>query len=120
MKLTILDPALCCSTGVCGPDVDDALLATAANVKWLKEMSVNVERFNIANDADAFQNYAEAVQKLKMDGLNSLPYILKDEKIVISGRYPSREEWLQILKAPVLEEVAPKSNSSCCGPTGCC
>ncbi|MBK5193660.1 MAG: arsenic metallochaperone ArsD family protein [Flavobacteriaceae bacterium] len=22
MKITILDPAMCCSTGVCGPDVD--------------------------------------------------------------------------------------------------
>lgn len=115
MKFTILDPALCCSTGVCGPDVDDSLVQTAANVKWLKSLGLEVTRHNVSNDGEAFQQYPEAIEKLKMDGLNSLPYILIDGKIVMSGRYPEKSEWENLLKtAP-----APQNNS-CCGGTSCC
>ena len=45
MKITILDPAMCCSTGVCGVDVDEKLVLTAANVKWLKSMGYDVQRY---------------------------------------------------------------------------
>lgn len=119
MKITILDPALCCSTGVCGPDVDDSLVKTAANVKWLKSTGVEVTRHNVSNDGEAFKQYPEAIEKLKMDGLNSLPYILKDGKIVLSGRYPDEQEWENLLKANLVPEVQPQ-NDSCCGGTSCC
>ena len=54
MKITILDPAMCCSTGVCGVDVDDKLVTTAANVKWLKSLGHDVQRHNISNDVASF------------------------------------------------------------------
>ncbi len=119
MKITILDPALCCSTGVCGPDVDDSLVQTAANVKWLKGMGIEVSRHNVSNDGEAFQQYPEAIEKLKMDGLNSLPYILKNGKIVMSGRYPERSEWEALMKQDAAP-VAPQQNNSCCGGSSCC
>ncbi|HSP40258.1 MAG TPA: arsenite efflux transporter metallochaperone ArsD [Gillisia sp.] len=119
MKITILDPALCCSTGVCGPEVDDSLVQTAANVKWLKSLGVDVARHNISNDGEAFHQYPEAVEKLKMDGLNSLPYILKDGNIIMSGRYPEKAEWETILKSTPALEVQPENNS-CCGGSSCC
>jgi hypothetical protein len=31
--LTVYDPALCCSTGVCGVEVDETLLRFAADVE---------------------------------------------------------------------------------------
>lgn len=34
--IEIFDPALCCSTGVCGPEVDDALVELAADALWVK------------------------------------------------------------------------------------
>lgn len=73
MKITILDPALCCSTGVCGPEVDDSLVQTAANVKWLKSLGVEVIRHNISNDGKAFQQYSQAVEKL--NGRTQFPSI---------------------------------------------
>jgi arsenite methyltransferase len=42
--IQVYDPAMCCSTGVCGPDVDPALVRFAADVKWLQERGVPVER----------------------------------------------------------------------------
>ncbi|HZJ36164.1 MAG TPA: arsenite efflux transporter metallochaperone ArsD [Gillisia sp.] len=121
MKITILDPAMCCSTGVCGPDVDDSLVQTAANVKWLKTLNVEVARHNISNDSIAFQEYPEALVKLKMDGLNSLPFILKDGKIIMAGRYPDRSEWENLIKNNAPEENKTE-NTSCCGGSSnsCC
>jgi len=46
--LKIYDPPMCCSTGVCGPEVDPALVRFAADLKWLESQGVVVERFNLA------------------------------------------------------------------------
>ncbi|QED36658.1 arsenite efflux transporter metallochaperone ArsD [Antarcticibacterium arcticum] len=98
MKITILDPALCCSTGVCGPSVDDTLVQTAANVKWLKSLGYEVKRHNISNDGAAFKEYPDAIKKLQEEGVDSLPYIFINDKLVKAGEYPSKEEWLQLLE----------------------
>jgi hypothetical protein len=34
-SLQVFDRPLCCSTGICGPEVDPALLALAADLAWL-------------------------------------------------------------------------------------
>ena len=109
MKITILDPAMCCSTGVCGEDVDDALVHTAANVKWLKSLGYKVNRHNISNDGAAFKNYPEAVEKLQKEGMDSLPYILIDDTIVSTGNYPTKAEWMQFLANETSEEQNPKT-----------
>lgn len=109
MKITILDPAMCCSTGVCGEDVDDTLVQTAANVKWLKSFGYEVNRHNISNDGAAFKNYPAAVEKLQKEGMDSLPYILVDDQIVMAGSYPTKAEWMQFLANETSEEERPKT-----------
>jgi len=52
--LQIFDPAMCCSTGVCGPSVDQTLVKLAADVAFLKSKGVTVERFNLAHQPEAF------------------------------------------------------------------
>ncbi len=73
MKITILDPGMCCSNGVCGPELDDNPVQTASVVKSLKSLGLEIARHNISNIGGAFQEYPEALVKLKMDGLNSFP-----------------------------------------------
>ncbi|WP_332101918.1 arsenic metallochaperone ArsD family protein, partial [Klebsiella pneumoniae] len=46
--LTVFDPAMCCSTGVCGSDVDQVLVNFSADVQWLKGRGVQIERYNLA------------------------------------------------------------------------
>ncbi|MBE2288855.1 MAG: arsenite efflux transporter metallochaperone ArsD [Chitinophagaceae bacterium] len=130
MKITILDPAMCCSTGVCGTEVDDALVQTAANVKWLKALGHDVHRHGIANDAAAFQQYPEAIARLQKEGTDSLPYILVEDKMVMTKSYPTKAQWEQLLSlrpetsssmkefaiVPAINEVGGK----CCGDSGCC
>lgn len=106
MKITILDPAMCCSTGVCGEEVDDALVQTAANVKWLKELGHEVHRHNISNDAAAFKHYPPAIEKLQKEGLDSLPYILINDQIVRSGAYPIKSQWEKWIGQSV-KEICP-------------
>ena len=52
--LRVYDPALCCSTGVCGPSVDPDLARFAGDLEWLKSLGVAVERFNLAHQPGAF------------------------------------------------------------------
>ncbi len=47
-NIQIFDPALCCSTGVCGVDIDQALVSFAANVERAKQNGVQIERFSLA------------------------------------------------------------------------
>jgi hypothetical protein len=35
-QIQIFDPAMCCSSGVCGTDVDQQLINFAADVAWLE------------------------------------------------------------------------------------
>lgn len=47
-KVQIFDKAMCCSTGVCGPQVDSVLPRFAADLDWLKHPGHEVQRFNLA------------------------------------------------------------------------
>ena len=131
LKLTILDPAMCCSTGVCGAEVDDKLVVTAANVKWLKSKGYDIQRFSISNDASAFKNFPKAIEKLQKEGTNSLPYIFINDELVMQGQYPERSEWESWIKGAndknsgdeklkVSDQKENTSSAACCDGPGCC
>src|SRR5690606_31175046 len=50
----VFDPAMCCSTGICGPSVDAELVRFAADLDWLKTQGISVERFNLSQQPAAF------------------------------------------------------------------
>ena len=121
MSLTIrvFDPALCCSTGVCGPSVDPELARFAADVEWLKSGGISVERFNLAQQPAAF---TEPVVKTALEQLGeaALPLVQVGDATVATGHYPTREVIAKLVGLPI---QAPKS--SCCGgsssePSSCC
>jgi len=87
--IAIYDPALCCSTGVCGPEVDPKLVKFAAAVKWLQENGVAVTRHNLAQDPAAFVSNATVKTALTEKGADALPLILVNDRVVASGTYPS-------------------------------
>ena len=57
-NIQIFDPALCCSSGVCGVDVDQALVSLAADLDWAKQQGIVVERFNLAQQPMDFAQNA--------------------------------------------------------------
>lgn len=90
--VSVFDPAMCCSTGVCGPDVDPALVTFAADVKWLQEQGVEVQRFGLAQNPAAFVENEAVRNALTNQGESALPLVLVGNTIVVSGHYPNRDE----------------------------
>lgn len=122
-NIQIFDPALCCSTGVCGTDVDQALVHFSADVAWANEHGAQMERFNLAQQPMAFAENAVVKGFLQRSGHEALPLILVDGDIALAGRYPSRAElarWAGIdsaaMPAPALE--TDKKSGCCSGKSG--
>ena len=91
-KLQVFDPAMCCSTGVCGPSVDPSLPRFAADLEWLKSKGLQVERYNLAQEVAAFTSNPVVKVALNSRGSKCLPLLLLDGTIVVEGAYPTREE----------------------------
>lgn len=115
--IQVFDPALCCSTGVCGVDVDQALVSFSADVDWAKQNGANIERFNLAQQPLAFAENATVKGFLERSGQEGLPLILVNGEVAMAGRYPTRKElarWAGII------EISPSSSASCCSGSSCC
>jgi hypothetical protein len=91
-RIEVFDPAMCCSTGVCGPVVDPVLPRFAGDLAWLGERGVTVARYNLAQEPLAFTTNATVLEILKASGPDALPIVLVDGAETSRGRYPSREE----------------------------
>ena len=130
IAVRVFDPAMCCSTGICGPSVDPRLPRFAADLDWLKSQGISVERFNLSQQPAAFADDAAVKNALEAQGEGSLPLVKVNGEVKSSGVYPSRDElaaWAGV-SAPVTEPN-PKS-AGCCAPamapdsrqkkSGCC
>lgn len=91
-QLNVYDPSMCCSTGVCGPEVDTALVRFAADLDWLAKHGASVRRYNLAQEPDAFARDKTVREVLVQEGVSALPLIVSEGRIVSRGRYPTREE----------------------------
>ena len=90
--IEVFDPAMCCTTGVCGPSVDPTLARFAGDVEWLSAHGAVVERFNLAQQPGVFAEREIVRETLRTKGESCLPLILADGKIVREGTYPGRAE----------------------------
>ena len=88
--IEIYDPAMCCSTGVCGPDVDDELADFANDVKWMKSQGVEVKRYNLGQEPEAFKMCVPVLTRLQKEGSDVLPIIMVNGEMVSEGGYPDR------------------------------
>lgn len=90
--LKVYDPPMCCSTGVCGPEVDPALVRFASDLKWIESRGVAVERYNLAQSPKAFAENSLVRSWLTEKGVEALPLLVLEGKVVASGTYPVRSE----------------------------
>ncbi|MHB8262839.1 MAG: arsenite efflux transporter metallochaperone ArsD [Acidimicrobiales bacterium] len=133
--LQVYDPAMCCSTGVCGPSVDPDLARFAADLEWFASRGVSVERFNLSQEPGRFTEN-EAVHKLlEISGEAALPVVIVDGEVRSLGHYPNGDEiatWVGIAETTDTTSDTVAGNASCCssGPAnriamtidsrGCC
>lgn len=117
-KVQVFDPPMCCSTGVCGPDVDPALVQFAGDLEWLRSNGVEVERFNLGQEPAAFVGNPVVAQALRGRD-DALPLLLLDGRIVAQGSYPTRAVLAELTGlasragARLPAEAAPRA---CCPP----
>ena len=124
MLIQVYDPPMCCSSGVCGPAVDSRLTQFAADLRWLESQGCRIERYNLAQQPQAFVSNATVKENMTSRGVDCLPLILVDGTFASEGQYPSREELAQLagVQPPSLadaaqaQQVQPPATSSCCGP----
>lgn len=116
--IQIYDPALCCSTGVCGVDVDQTLVNLSADVNWAKQNGAKVERYNLAQQPMAFAENATVKAFLERSGQEALPLVLIDGEVALAGRYPTRAELARW--AGIAEATETKPQGGCCSGSKCC
>lgn len=115
--IQVFDPALCCSTGVCGVETDQALVTFAADVDWAKQNGAHIERFNLAQEPMVFAENASVKGFLERSGQEALPLILIDGEIALAGRYPNRAELARWAGVNEVEDAKP---GACCSGSSCC
>jgi hypothetical protein len=116
--LQIFDPAMCCSTGVCGPEVDTKLVQFAVDLDWLKSQGVIVQRHNLSQNPAAFVANEAVKTALTEKGEAALPVILTNGTVTTTGRYPERNELAALFKLKAAAAPVPVK-SSCCGGGSC-
>ncbi len=116
--IQVYDPAMCCSSGVCGVDVDQALVSFSADVDWAKQNGVQIARFNLSSEPMAFADTQIVSKFLERSGAEALPLILVDGEIALAGRYPTRSEIIHW--AGITDPVIEKASSNCCSGGKCC
>jgi arsenite methyltransferase len=128
-ELLVFDPAMCCSTGVCGPEVDPALVRFAADLASVSRAGVTVRRFNLGSEPQAFMRNALVRETIQREGTACLPLVMAGGEVVSRGRYPSREElagWAAQVPAAPSGAGAPaligigQPAGGCAPGSGCC
>ena len=93
-ELKLYEEAMCCSTGVCGPDPDDELVEVSAALDQLDDAFENVEvaRANMQHNIDQFLNTEEIYDLVEAHGPEILPITTVDGEIVATEEYLSYDE----------------------------
>ena len=86
--LKIYDPVMCCSTGVCGTDVDTKLVQLANFLSSLDNSKFEVQRYELSSTPAAYVENKEVNRLLNDEGVDCLPLFFIDEQLVFSKEYP--------------------------------
>lgn len=92
MKIVIYDPAMCCSSGMCGPSIDPVLVKMNETVLALKKQGVEVTRFNLAQQPKDFMANKTVSDLLHKNGKKALPVTIIDGEVFKTGGYPLYED----------------------------
>jgi len=125
----VYDPPMCCSSGVCGPNVNPELVRFSNDVDWLRKQGVEVERYNLSSHPAAFAEQEAVREALKNEGNGCLPLIVVNDRIVSNRIYPTRSDLMKLsgiesekvrmeATQATASSVEPENETAVCGP-GC-
>lgn len=103
--IQVYDPPMCCSTGICGTEIDPLLVRFAALLGDLGRGGVSVQRFNLGQQPLSFLQNTVVKDRLDKGGVDVLPLILVDGEVYLEGRYPSEVERERLRTSAVVAEA---------------
>jgi Arsenical resistance operon protein ArsD len=123
MKIELYDPAMCCSTGVCGPSVDPELVRIHELLRRIQKQAptIQVQRSGLTSDPQAFVANSAVTELLRNEGPDCLPLLFVDGELIGKRKYPGNQQLQEILQRAGfdLELGEKKKTDSGCSP-GCC
>ena len=125
----IYESAMCCSSGVCGPNPDKSLIDLQDALDKMKDMGAKVERYSITGNPKKFRENPDVVKLMQERQIKALPITTYEGKVVKVGGYPNIEELKKYFQdsntgLPATEEKM--GSKACCsgqetiGDEGCC
>ena len=90
--VAIFDPPMCCSTGLCGPTLDQTLLDVSEMIVELQKQGFRVERYQMTSHPQAFLSQPEVMRLVREKQMAALPIIVVRGQIVAEGSYPKLAE----------------------------
>ena len=120
--IELYETAMCCETGVCGPSVDQQLLAVRDDLRWAESQGATVARHNLSADPDAFVANPKVTGLMQAFGDKALPVLVIDGEIAAHGKYPTRDALAALLgNAAASAPSATETSSGCgCSPGSSC
>ena len=124
--IEIFDPAMCCSTGLCGTNIDPNLMRIAVIVDTLKKKGVNISRHNLKDEPMIYVTNTKINDLLQAKGVDVLPITLVDGDVAVTGEYPTTKqmaEWsgINLDFMPLQEEKSKQEEKNeCCEGSDCC
>lgn len=97
--IEIFDPAMCCPTGLCGPNINPELFRIAVVLETLKRKGIEIARHNLRDEPQLYVSNKIVNDYLMEHGADGLPVTLVDNKIEVMGHYPTTDqlsEWTGI------------------------
>ncbi len=97
-NMSIYEPAMCCSTGLCGASVDPELMRISIALDRLNKQGIEVNRYNLSSSPMAFLENSKVNDFINEKGVDELPLTVVDGEIFKSGSYPTNEELISIFE----------------------
>jgi len=122
-KIEIFDPAMCCSTGLCGVSVDPELLRVSTTINTLTKKGATIIRYGLSSEPQAFVDNKKVNEYLMKEEVEVLPITVVDGEVVKTKKYPTDEEfakWAGVSTAEITTVPGPKKGGCCCDSGECC
>lgn len=94
INLVIYEGAMCCSTGVCGPEPNKELIELNETLKRLQKefKELNAVRASISFNLNMFLENSEISQQIQINGPGVLPITTINGKIIAKQKYLTYSE----------------------------
>ena len=96
--IEIFDPPMCCSTGLCGPVLDQVLLDVNEMVLTLRANGTRIERYQMSSNPNAFLGNPAVMRLVRERKMAALPITVVNGQPIKIGAYPSLDEINAALK----------------------